>query len=209
MELNFKDINWKSIFLKRYKGLGLTETDVMVVLMADEITQMDGAMPVTADTLSQYMVASKDSIDESLMRLMDRKFVSYDTSDGNLTLTPLFARLFSDFKKDIVLASDGRSKKKIDESYAFLQQQLGRPLSGIEIDKINSWLAEGATNGIIQEAFYKIQSSNKRVTFNRLEKEILRLEKEKDITQEGYTARDDEHRATELPKVISRNWLDD
>lgn len=209
MELNFKDINWKSIFLKRYKGLGLDETDVMVVLMADEITQMDGAMPVTADTLSQYMVVSKETIDESLVRLMDKKFVSYDTSDGNLTLSPLFTRLFNDFKKDIVLSTDSKSQRKIDESYAFLQEQLGRPLTGIEIDKINSWLGEGASIDIIKEAFYRIQTNNKRVTFNRLEKEILKLEKERDIIKEGYTARDDEHRSVELPKVISRNWLDD
>ena len=46
---------------------------------------------------------------------------------------------------------------------------------------------------MMQEAYANIQSKQKRVTFPRLEKEILRLEKEKDINKEGYTARDDAH----------------
>lgn len=98
MELNFKDLNWRSIFLKRYKGLGLTESDAMVILMADEVMQMDGEIPVTADALSQYMSLSKETIDDCLLRLMDKKYVAYSPK-GDLTLQPLFSKLFDDLKK--------------------------------------------------------------------------------------------------------------
>ena len=60
MELNFKDLNWRSIFLKRYKGLGLTESDAMVILMADEVMQMDGEIPVTAP-VDDYLATSKNT----------------------------------------------------------------------------------------------------------------------------------------------------
>lgn len=86
---------------------------------------------------------------------------------------------------------------------------MGRPLTPLEVDKINGWLGEGATVSMMQEAYANIQSRQKRVTFPRLEKEILRLEKEKDINKEGYTARDDAHRSNELPKIISHDWLND
>lgn len=208
MELNFKDLNWRSIFLKRYKGLRLTESDAMVILMADEVMQMDGEIPVTADALSQYMSLSKETIDDCLLRLMDKKYVAYSPK-GDLTLQPLFSKLFDDFKKDIVLSSDSRSQKKIDDAYAFFQKEMGRPLTPLEVDKINGWLGEGATVSMMQEAYANIQSKQKRVTFPRLEKEILRLEKEKDINKEGYTARDDAHRSNELPKIISHDWLND
>lgn len=207
MELNIKDINWISLLLKRYKNLGLNENDTMVILMTDEIIQIDGDTPITADILSQYMALSKDEIDSSLMKLMDKKMVSYSLQNGNISLEPLFNKLLNDFKKDIVLASDDHSKKKVDDAYAFFQSELGRQLSPLEVDKITGWISEGATIPMMKEAYYNIQAKQKRVSFQRLEKEILRLEKEKDIGSEGFTARNEDHRDSTLPNVLSHDWV--
>ena len=209
MEVSFKDIDWRSLLLKRYKGLRINEQDTMVIFMADQVMSLDGDIPVTAEVLSQYMMATKEDIDDSLMKLMDKKLVAYEPTTGNLTLKPLFTRLFNDFKKDIVLASDSTIQRKVDDAYAFFQKQLGRPLNPLEVDKINSWLGEGATLAMMQEAYYNLQGKTKIITFRKLEKEILRLEKEKDINKEGYTVRDEEHRDNKLPNVMSKDWLKD
>lgn len=209
MEVSFKDIDWRSLLLKRYKGLRISEQDTMVIFMADQVMSLDGDIPVTAEVLSQYMSLTKEEIDDSLMKLMDKKLVAYEPSTGNLTLSPLFTRLFNDFKKDIVLASDSTIQRKVDDAYAFFQKQLGRPLNPLEVDKINSWLGEGATLAMMQEAYYNLQGKTKIITFRKLEKEILRLEKEKDINKEGYTVRDEEHRDNKLPNVMSKDWLKD
>lgn len=209
MELSFNDVDWRSLLLKRYKGLGLTENDVMVVLMADQVIRLEGAIPLSGNNLTQYMALSDEQIDHSLMSLVDKKLLAFEGPNSTLSLNPLFEKLFSDFKKDIVLSTDSRSKKKVDETYAFFQKELGRPISPLEVDKINSWIGEGATVGMMQEAFYNVQQKDKRVTFNRLGKEVLRLLQEKDIGKEGYTARDEGHRKNDLGDALSHNWLVD
>lgn len=212
MEFGFKDLDWRSLLTKRYKNYGLTEDDVMVILVASEVKKADALAPITSDTLTEYMSLSKDEIDNSLAKLMDRQFATYETK-GNaavLSFQLLFNRLFSDFKKDIVLASDSKTDKKVVEAYGYFEKTLNRSLSPLEIDKISGWLSEGATMGILQNATINIQATNQRVTFAKLEREILRLEKEKDISKEGYTVRNETNRDDrKLTDILAHDWLHD
>jgi len=212
MEFGFKDLDWRSLLLKRYKDYGLDEDDVMVILMANEVQKEDANAPITSDTLSEYMTISKDEIDQSLYKLLDRKFIVYETIGTvvRMSFDPLFSKLFADVKKDLVLASDKKTDKKVDEAYAFFEKTLGRTITPLELDKISSWLGEGATMGMLQNAVINIQASKQRVTFPRLEKEILRLEKANDISKEGYTVRDDTNRNDrKLAEILSHDWLHD
>lgn len=212
MEFGFKDLDWRSLLLKRYKDYGLGEDDVMVILMANEVQKEDVNAPITSDTLSEYMTIGKDEIDQSLYKLLDRKFIVYETSGTvvRMSFDPLFNKLFGDVKKDLVLASDKKTDKKVDEAYAFFEKTLGRTITPLELDKISSWLGEGATMGMLQTAVINIQASKQRVTFPRLEKEILRLEKASDISKEGYTVRDDTNRNDrKLAAILSHDWLHD
>lgn len=42
---------------------------------------------------------------------------------------------------------------------------MGRPLTPLEVDKINGWLGEGATVSMMQEAYANIQSKQKELLF--------------------------------------------
>lgn len=206
MELSFKDIDWRSLLLKRYKGLKLDEKDTMVIFMTDQVTAMDSSIPVTAEVLSQYMVATKEEIDESLEKLLDKNLIEIDPSNGSITLKPLFTRLFNDIKKDLLIASDPKVQRKMDECYEFFQKQLGRVLSPMDVQKINSWIGQGASLALLQEALFNVQSKTKIVTFRKLDNEVLRLLKESDIKKEGYTLRDKKHPDNKLPNVMSKDW---
>lgn len=212
MKFSFKDIDWRSVLLKRYKDYGLDETDVMVILVTDQIIKTDPDAPVTPETLAGYMTLPASEIDRSLYKLMDKKLISF-TMENNIskfTLDNLFEKLFSDLKRDLVLYDSAGSSSKVENAYKFLEDTLGRTLSVLEVDRISSWLKEGADLAMIKSAVANLNSRHTRITFSKLNQEILRLEKEKDIESEGYTVRDDTNRdERKLNQLLTHNWLDD
>lgn len=212
MEFSFSDIDWRSLLLKRYKGYGLSESDVMVVFIADQIEKVDPTAPITAETVAGYMTLSVDEVDQALERLLSRKFISYtvDNMQAKLSLEGLFNRLFSDLQKDIVLKRDDGGRK-MSEIHEYLVKELNRPsLSPIELDKVAAMVSEGATLKLIKQAVSNIRSKGSNLTFSRLSKEVLRLEKEDDISREGYTVRNDIIRDDrKLNETLAHDWVND
>lgn len=212
MKFSFLDIDWRSVLLKRYKDYGLDETDVMVIFMTDQVIKTDPEAPVTPETLAGYMTLPASEIDRSLYKLMEKKLITFkmDANISRFCLDNLQDKLFSDLKRDLVLYDSGNSSAKVENAYKYLESVVGRPLSPLEIDRISAWFKEGADLNMIKSAVANISAHKSRLTFARLSQEILRLEKEKDIESEGYTARDDTNRDDrKLNKLLTHNWLDD
>lgn len=196
MELSFKDIDWRSILLKRYKDYHLSEDDVMIIFMINEIKKMDENSPITNDILASYMCLSKDTIDTCLSNLIDKGLILYTVVKNTpiLTLQPLLNKIFKDTKKDLVIADDKSLERESENAYELFQKALNRTLSAIENDKIRGWMDEGATLSMFQEAISTLQTKGKRLTLKKIGEELLRIQKEKDFDKEGYTARNEEVR---------------
>lgn len=211
MEFTFSDLDWRSLLLKRYRGYGLSENDVMVILVADQVSKVDPEAPIIGETLAGYMTLSSDEIELSLERLISRKLISYNI-DGNtakLSFQGIFDKLYADLQKDIALKRDSGSGRKMSEIHAYLLQELNRPsLSPIELDKVAAMVSEGATLKMIKTAVNNIRSKGSNLTFARLTQEVLRLEKADDITKEGYTVRNDVVRDDrKLTETLAHDWV--
>ena len=212
MEFSFSDIDWRSLLLKRYRGYGLGENEVMVLLVADQIQKIDPTAPITSETLSGYMTITSEEIDACLERLMNRKLIAYviEGTVAKLSFEGLFNKLFADLQKDITLKRDDGGKR-LSEIHAYLLQELNRPsFSPVEQDKIAAMVSEGATIKMFRTAVNNIRSKSNRVTMTRLSQEILRLEKESDFDKEGYTVRNEVVRDTrKLNETLAHDWVND
>lgn len=196
MNLSFKDIDWRSILLKRYKDYHLSENDVMVIFMINEIKKIDENSPITNDVLSGYMSLSKDEIDTCLSNLIDKNFIVYKVQKNTpiLSMEPLFNKIFKDIKKDLIIANDKALDKESENAYEIFQKAFNRTLTPIENDKIRNWMDEGATIPMFKEAINIITSKNKRLTLKKVGDELLKLQKEDDFDKEGFSARSEEIR---------------
>jgi len=212
MELSFDDIDWRSVLLKRYKDYHLSENDVMIIFMINEVKKVDPNSPITNDVLSSYMCLSKDEIDTCLSNLIDKNLILFSMVKNTpiLTLQPLFNKIFKDIKKDLIIASDKALDKESESAYELFQKALRRTLSPIENDKVRGWLDEGATLDMMKEAINSIQAKGKTLTITKIGNELLRIQKEKDIDREGFTARDERVRdPIRMNEILSKKFSDD
>lgn len=214
MDLSYKDIDWRSLLVKCYKYYGLNEKDLAVILcLYDVLSSVDSL--ITPDDLVSYMTISKDEIDESLSKLMDKNFISIETVQKKkvTSLKPLLKRILSDLKKDIVIESNESLKKKSDnkvnELYPYFEDILGRPLTGRELDKISTWFKTGADEKLIKEAVEKLKAQSKTISLPAVDKVLIALQRNDDISKEGFSPRKDDWRegSEETLKIASTAWV--
>ncbi|MCI2069410.1 MAG: DnaD domain protein [Bacilli bacterium] len=214
MDLDYQDLDWKRLIVKHYKAYGLDEKSLAVVFVLDDIlASLKG--PVTANDLVSYMTLSKEEIDKILVLLLEKKYIAYLTKEEKLvtTLKPLKEKILADLKKDIVIEANEAGKEPdkgvVNTLYTYFEEQLGRPLTGREVDRISLWLKTGATEGMIKEAVYKLQAQNKAVSLAGVDKILLAIQKSGDINKEGYTTRKENWRQgdQETIDILSKPWV--
>ena len=147
MEFKYKDIDWRRFLLRRYKDYKLNEEEFVCLLCIDDMLKEKKRL-IDADDLLTYMSLERDKIDEILVSLTKKGFLSFENEDGNLTasLSKLFLRIERDFKADIISSASKSSEEiqdKINKIYPFFEEKLSRTLSGREIDKITLWMKAG------------------------------------------------------------------
>ncbi len=214
MDLSIKDLDWRSLLIKNYRSYGINENDLAVLLCINDALK-EFHILVTADDLVSYMTLEKKDIDESLVKLVDKKLIEYVKEDKKIitSLTPLFNRIISDLKKDIILDSKDTSKARIKESvdslYSYFENVTGKPLSGRDVDRVASWIKSGADERMVHEAVEKLKAQRKVVSIAAVDKIILALQKSKDINSEGFSPRKGEWRegSEETLKILSQSWV--
>ena len=70
-------VDFHYLLLEQYKKLGISESDLIVLLMVDHLI-LQGNDLVTADLLSLKMNYKTKDIDNALASLLSRVFISYD-----------------------------------------------------------------------------------------------------------------------------------
>lgn len=214
MELSYKDIDWRSALVRRYKAYGLDEVDLAVILSIYEETKEDDVF-LSSDELVSYMVAKKDVIDSSLVKLINKKLITYINRDNStvISLAPLFSKLVIDVKKDIVLDSKDSSKEKnkdlVNTLYTYFETEMGKSLSSREVDRIAFWLKQDISENMIHECVEKLKDQRKRVSITAVDKLLLKMQKQDDIKKEGFSPRSEDwdKGSEETLRIISEPWV--
>jgi len=214
MDLSYRDIDWRSLLVKHYKYYGLNEKDLATILCLNDVLSSVSSL-ITPDDLVTYMTLSKDEIDESLSKLLDKKYIDIVSSGKKkvTTLEPLLNKILLDLKKDVVIEANEELKKKNDSKvnsiYSYFEETIGRPLTGRETDKISIWFKSGADERLIKEAVEKLKAQSKSISFAAVDKVLLSLQKNADISKEGFSPRKDDWRegSEETLNILSKRWV--
>lgn len=214
MDLNYLDLDWRRLLVKHYKYYGIDENGLSVIFcMYDILSEAD--ILVTADDLVSYMTLPKAEIDELLVKLMDKGVIEYVTKEGKTitSLRPLYNRIVSDLTKDIVIESKDQNKNKVNKVvknlYGYFEEEMGRTLTGREVDRIAALIRSGADERMIKEAVAKLKAKNRPVSIAAVDKIVLSLQKSSDISKEGFSSRKENYRegSREILDILSKPWV--
>lgn len=206
-------IDWRSLLLDQYKTLGLSEPEVMILLMVDYCMQQ-GESLISPDLLALKMGYDYTTIDRHLSGLMARGYLTLEEDDQQRLRTSLQGVqtlliqqfLHSQTKRD---TRSEETKSNQSSLIARLEDEFARPLSFVELETVRFWFEEGYDTERILLALKKA-SEAKVKNIRYLDKILLEWQKQDEQRKEGYSTLSEQWR-NDLEKTIeiaNIDWVD-
>lgn len=200
--------------LHHYASLGLSEKEMMLVIHI--LSWLEGNPYPQASQLGQHMQATTEEIEEMIGRLVERGLLSIEKTwnaaerrwSYSYSILGLVDKLVEQWAiegikqytsdKAQVQASSGLQQQKgsfqraqLDPLISVFEQELGRPLTAIECEQIQTWLDSHFTQELIVEALRRGVTAGIR-SFRYLDS-ILREWEKKGLRTRAEVEADDEY----------------
>ncbi|MCD7894625.1 MAG: DnaD domain protein [Erysipelotrichaceae bacterium] len=154
--LDYDCIDYRKLLIIKAKSLGLSDDQVYLLIIMMTLIDMN-IKPITPAKLSQFCQLSLSKIDEVLISLVDKHFLS--RMNGSLDLKPLYKQLL-----------DIKVEENTDmDLISVFEDAFGRSLSQREIEIINSFKINGFSDSMIVEALNEAVKSGV-INFRYIEK---------------------------------------
>jgi DNA replication protein len=184
-------VDFRYVLLDNYKKLSISEEELAVILMISHLLEQGNSL-ITSDTLSVKMNYKPSDIDKILVGLVNRGFVSFDTSGHSMktSLEPLRQKLYAEFQKTVQrdqanLLSKDRADRLARLTSVF-EQKLARSLSPLESSMLADWLEARYSDEEIEGALADSLRQNKK-SMRAVEKALRSKRADEDIAKEGYS----------------------
>ena len=143
--------------------------------------------------------------------LSDKGFISLDIiKDNNVIEEVINLSLFYEKISLLLMENEKESEKGNDDLLKFIESELGRPISQVEIEMIEGWINNNINKSLIKEGV-KIAINDGVYSLKYIDKILF------DFKNRGITTVDDikktsnreEDNKEEIPQFDDWNWLDD
>lgn len=194
--LKINDIDYRNILIQSYKELNLTENELIVLLLIDSLSKEKMSL-FSGEMLSVKMNLTEKEIDEAIVSLMNKSFLSY-VQQGDILVTSLentFKKVLDLIQNQIVNDfNDDESKYKqeaLGNVLRTLETEMKRSLTSLEMEKVANWFQEGVDEKVINDSINECIMKNNRVTITKVDHLIIKNLTHTDREQEGFTTVDE------------------
>ena len=188
-------LDFRYLLLENYKKLGLSENEVIVILMSDHFLKQKNPV-ITADLLSLKMSLPNKEIDKILVGLVKKGLMEYDTSGKSMktSLAPLEEKLYKQFElalaKERANLNSAERNESLSNLYAYFEKRLARAITPIEKDAIANWLDDSYGEKAIKDALEDAIASGRK-TVKNIDRVLRSNRAREDISKEGYSGVND------------------
>lgn len=210
--------------LTNYRQLGLTESDVMVLLHIHRF-QTEGNDFPTPSKLSEYLSINEYECSQVLRKLIQKGYLSIEQNTDEQVLNEVYS--LNGLWEALVKEQKDLYQTKQDDPeqpnmFVLFEQEFGRALSPFEIETINIWIDEDQQEPALIKAALREAVLMGKLNFKYIDR-ILREWKKKGIrsvqdareasksfrSQQGKPNQSSEEQSTKRDVSIYYNWLDD
>jgi len=208
-------LDFRYLLLENYKKLGLSENEVIVLLMSDHFLKQKNPL-ITADLLSLKMGIPVKDIDKILVGLVKKGLVEYDTSGESMktSLRPLEEKLYKQFEltlaKERASLNSAERNKSLSELFAYFEKRLARAITPIEKEAITNWLDDSYSVKDIKDALEDAIAFGKK-SAKSIDRILRSNRAREDISKEGYSGVNDQW-SKDIEKTIEiakTKWIVD
>ncbi|WP_028044681.1 DnaD domain protein [Candidatus Stoquefichus massiliensis] len=155
--LDYRCVDFKKLLILKAKSIQLADQECYVLLLIMTLNEI-GVRPITPSQISKLCQLPLSKIDETLISLVDKHFIS--RKSGTLDLRPL--------EKQLLNQQNAEVEETIDLVSVF-EDAFGRTLSQREVQLINSLKCQGHSDDMIIDALNESVKSGV-ITFRYIEK---------------------------------------
>lgn len=208
-----ESVDFRYLLLEYYKKLGLTENEVLVLLMVNHLLNQKNDW-ITADMLSMKTNLKTKELDRILSDLVKRGFLEYVLESARVSLEPISKTLWQLFALDVAKNNQNRLSAEraelLSEIYSYYEKRLGRTLSPFDKDQINQWLDDGYRVEQIRHALDDALAEGRK-TMKSVGKRLRLARAGEDIDREGYTLVGDnwDQDIAKTMEIVKTKWVDD
>ncbi len=208
-----ESVDFRYLLLEYYKKLGLTENEVLVLLMVNHLLNQKNDW-ITADMLSMKTNLKTKELDRILSDLVKRGFLEYVLESARVSLEPISKTLWQLFALDVAKNNQNRLSAEraelLSEIYSYYEKKLGRTLSPFDKDQINQWLDDGYRAEQIRHALDDALAEGRK-TMKSIGKRLRLARAGEDIDREGYTLVGDnwDQDIAKTMEIVKTKWVDD
>ena len=184
MIFNGNAINFQFLLVEYYKKLNLDETDLVILLMIDHLTNDDSSF-ITADDIALKTTLSKDLIDERLSNLFLKKYIDIgnDGKKAFTSLEPIKKIVYKLFQETIFNEAEIDENNELEETrtqvFDEMQKLFQRSLTPLEINRIDDWIYSGTNRKIILDSIKDAKAKN-ITNINSIDRIIVKKMREED-----------------------------
>lgn len=184
MIFNGNAINFQFLLVEYYKKLNLDETDLVILLMIDHLTNDDSSF-ITADDIALKTTLSKDFIDERLSNLFLKKYIDIgnDGKKAFTSLEPIKKIVYKLFQETIFNEAEIDENNELEETrtqvFDEMQKLFQRSLTPLEINRIDDWISSGTNRKIILDSIKDAKAKN-ITNINSIDRIIVKKMREED-----------------------------
>jgi DNA replication protein len=217
-----------NLLLRHYKSMGISDCEMMLLIQMLRLRHEEKESHPTSELLCRCLSGSAEEIQEALQSLQARDMLAltryYDELADEVKtcydFEPLFEKL-SDFwacnrvkeieKANRALSRGFRQKEDMGTLYRLFEKEFGRPLSPIEVERIDQWLGQAGPL-LVREALSRSVLMGIR-NFKYVDSIILEWEKNnirtpEEIDEYERRFKDKRTQVRRHKKVVGEDWED-
>lgn len=214
-KIKFDQLNYLNILISQYKELGLTENELIVLLLIDLYDKENPSL-ITGELLQGKMNLPSKEIDDIIVSLLEKKFVSYEMKDSLMVTSPkpMKEKVLNYFVNNIINSKSEEEQKVKDDEFQevlkVLQDRLGRVLTPLEIDKVSSWFDDDINKDLIIKVIDSLMAKRGKISsLNVIDKALVKEISHQDVLDEGFTSVDSTSKKNikDALEIASYDWI--
>ena len=198
------------ILFRNYKKMNITEEELIIIIC---LINLGDKIPYNPNLISMEIGMDKYNVMQILNNLSEKNIINIkvenEKKDEFIYLDFLYLKLFNILMNDNTIEEE--KKEENNDIFSLFEQELGRPISPMEVEIIKEWLHDGFSEEIIKEALKEAIYNDvrnlkyiDRILFNWKGKGY---KNPKDIIKDKQNYKKKETKHTEI--VFDYNWLED
>ncbi len=198
------------ILFRNYKKMNITEEELIIIIC---LINLGDKIPYNPNLISMEIGMDKYNVMQILNNLSEKNIINIkvenEKKDEFIYLDFLYLKLFNILMNDNTIEEE--KKEENNDIFSLFEQELGRPISPMEVEIIKEWLHDGFSEDIIKEALKEAIYNDvrnlkyiDRILFNWKGKGY---KNPKDIIKDKKNYKKKETKQTEI--VFDYNWLED